>query len=262
MKQKIKLRTIEVDGQTKQIETKSFQVAKFVFPEDEKAADGQKGVFEAYVSVFGNVDSYGEVVDKGAFNEWLKDWTPRYPKVVRDHDWSKPIAKILEIKEDEIGLKVKAQLLLEIELARETYILMKEGVLTDFSFGYSVVDDYQDPATGARHLRKLAIWECSPVLVGANRSATLTGVKSADGSESEPTEPEATPEPPVADPEPTPEPAPADGEGKAGAVLSKKNRALVETARDALNALLDASEDDGKSDPVPAAQKAIKVLFQ
>ena len=38
----------------------------------EVKADGETGEFEGYGSVFGVVDSYGEVVDKGAFTESLK----------------------------------------------------------------------------------------------------------------------------------------------------------------------------------------------
>lgn len=247
----MKIKTVEIDGKKYKLEAKTLQLTELKFLDATKE-DGTKaeaeGTFEAYVSVFGNVDSYGEIVDKGAFTQWLKDWFPRYPKCVLNHDWTQPVAKILEISEDEIGLKVKAQLLLELERAKETYILMKEGVLTDFSFGFSVEEDYVDPATNFRHLKKMAVWEVSPVLVGANRKATLSNIKSMDGEEDE-TE-EETP----ANPE-------KDGEEKKGAVLSKANKAKVQAAITALTDLLEACEPDEAAAPAPAIKKAIKVIF-
>ncbi len=40
-----------------------------------KAAAGDAGEFEAVVAVFGNIDSYGDVIVKGAFAATLKDWS-------------------------------------------------------------------------------------------------------------------------------------------------------------------------------------------
>lgn len=250
MKKK-ELKTIQINGQEKTLEVKSFQVAKIVFPDVK--ADGEdavkEGTFTAYVSVFNNKDAYGDVVMPGAFKDWITNWFPRYPKVVRDHDWTQPIAKILSIEEDDIGLKVTAQLLLEIEKAKETYILMKEGVITDFSFGYSIEEDEWDAVESVRRLKKIAVWEVSPVLVGANRSATLTSVKSVDPKKEEKQDDK-------------------DVEVKKGAVLSKKNRSKIEAAIKALNELLESSateeegEDEGKNAPADAEDsKTIKVKF-
>lgn len=247
MTKKTAFKTIEIEGKQRQVETKNYQVAKFVFPEVKADAPvAEQGIFEAYVSVFGNVDSYGDIVDKGAFDQWLKDWFPRYPKVVLNHDWTQPIAKIISIVEDELGLKVTAQLLLELPKAKETFILMREGVLTDFSFGFSIEEDFIDPATNFRHLKTLAIWECSPVLVGANRKATLTGLKSVD---------------PAAEGEEAPAPATEEPEVKKGAVLSKKNKALVQNAITALSDLLAAASEEAAA-PQPEIKKAIKILVR
>lgn len=173
-----------------------------------KVVDEQQGIIEAYVSIFGNVDSYGDIVVKGAFADSLAKYFPRYPKGVWAHDWTQPIAKTLEAKEDERGLYIKAQLLLDIQKAKEAYILIKEGVVTDFSFGYEVEDFQMDFEQGVRYLKKLTIYEWSPVLVGANSSATLVGVKS-DGQVIE-----------------------EEIEEKAGRVLSEENRTLIKTAMD------------------------------
>jgi hypothetical protein len=263
----------KIEGEEVKILAKIFSVEESQF----KIIDEEKGVFEAYVSVFGNVDSYGEVVEKGAFVEWLNLHKGRYPKGVWAHDWSEPIIKTLEIGEDDYGLKVKGQFVLEVQRAREIYALMKEGVITDFSFGFRVQEDAWDEVAKVRRLKKIAIYEYSPVLVGANDQATLIGVKSAEETETEtpsedapsgdapeggednsaagdsPAPSEETPAPvadvdagviaPEESSDPAPEseetPAPSE-EGKQGVAPSKKT--AIALAVDALRKAADALE--------------------
>lgn len=173
MDQKTKLvKKISIDGQEVTLEYKDLPVQLKV---DEK----EEGVVEAYVSVFGNVDSYGEIVEKGAFAESLKSSFPRYPKFVWAHNWEEPLGPTLEAHEDERGLYAKGKFVLSVQRAREIYELMKAGAITDFSFGYKVDEDVVDE-NGIRHLKKLTIFEWSPVLVGANPKATLLNVKSVE----------------------------------------------------------------------------------
>ncbi len=231
---------MKLDGKEVKLELKGLKAEIKVLDEDQ-------GIIEAYVSVFGNVDSYGDVVVKGAFAEAIKNNFPRYPKGVWSHDWSMPIAKTLEIREDERGLYVKGQLLLDIQKAKEAYILIKEGVMTDFSFGYEVDESDFNQDTGIRYLKKLTIYEWSPVLVGANNRATLIGAKS-DGqvieeqaAETASTTPddELKPEPVVeVDSEKVDEPKETPNtEVKAGRVLSEKNRELIKSAVDEMEVL-------------------------
>ena len=74
-----------------------------------------KGQFTALVSVFGNVDSLGEVVMPGAFTDTLAQWQVKGDPipVVWSHQWSDPmshIGEVLEAKETDQGLEVTAQL--------------------------------------------------------------------------------------------------------------------------------------------------------
>lgn len=197
----------KIDGEEVKILAKIFSVEESQF----KIIDEEKGIFEAYVSVFGNVDSYGEVVEKGAFVEWLALHAGRYPKGVWAHDWTEPIIKTLEIGEDDHGLKVKGQFVLEVQRAREIYALMKAGVITDFSFGFRVQEDSWDEVAKVRRLKKIAIYEYSPVLVGANDQAMLLGVK-ADGEEVVPAVEETPADPEVPATETPAEETPAGDE--------------------------------------------------
>jgi hypothetical protein len=74
------------------------------------------------------------------------------------------------------GLYIKGKLVLEVQRARETFALIKEGVVDEFSIGYGE-DEVEDLDDG-RHLKKLRLWGWSPVLVGANSMTALVGVKS------------------------------------------------------------------------------------
>jgi len=150
-------------------------------------ADGE-GIVEAIVSVFGNVDSYGEVVMPGAFTKSLER---KYPKAVLSHDWNNPVATTLEAEElmpgdarlpDAIkaygGLRVVGQFHKDIDDSWQTYLKIKAGLFDEFSIGYNVErDGWKD---GVRQLHEIALHEWSPVLVGANPATSLLQVKSAD----------------------------------------------------------------------------------
>lgn len=138
-------------------------------------AVGQEGEFEGYGSVFGVVDSYGEVVDKGAFTESLAKFG--MPKLLLQH-YSNSVAGIyLECREDEKGLYVKGQLNLEVQAARETYALLKQGALNGLSIGFRTLEETINKETGAVHLVRVRLYEVSIVTFPANEAATISGVK-------------------------------------------------------------------------------------
>jgi hypothetical protein len=139
----------------------------------EEKEDGQKGILEAYVSIFNNVDLGGDKIIKGAFKESLKK---KYPVGVWMHNWDEPIAKTLVAKEDDKGLYIKAQLIAGVQKADEAYLLLKEGVIDEFSIGYRVLEDEWEE-NGTRVLKKIRLYEWSPVLAGMNPDTELIGVK-------------------------------------------------------------------------------------
>lgn len=149
--------------------------------EQDGLAEGQ---FEAIVSVFGNVDSYGDVVMKGAFAddllEWAKSGNPipvLWSHMSADPDYH--IGEVLEAKETDEGLWVRGQLDLDAPKATQVYRLLKGRRVTQFSFAYDILDagwgkrDDQD----VYELRKLKVYEVGPTLIGANQETRLIGVK-------------------------------------------------------------------------------------
>lgn len=161
-----------------------------------KAADAETGVFTAYASVFGNVDSYGEVVEKGAFSDTLKEWKDSGNPIplLWGHNMSDPdynIGAIQEAKEDDNGLLVKAQLDLESPKAAQVFRLIKSGRVGQMSFAFDVLEGADgelkagaDDATGVPvyFLKKLKLYEVSVVPIGANQATEILTVKSALGS--------------------------------------------------------------------------------
>lgn len=194
--------------------------------------DGLKaGQVRMLVSAFGNVDSYGDVVVKGAFAEDLAEWETKGDPIpfIWSHQWSNPFAHIgaiVSAKETDAGLDVVASLDIETnETAAQVYWLLKNRRVTQASFAYDILDaewvEYEDNATGKKYhvyeLRKLHINEAGPCLLGANRETELIAAKAAEELQR------------------------VAGGVKSGTSLSTKNIDALRSAHTALGAVLEAA---------------------
>lgn len=139
----------------------------------------EEGEFEGYASKFGDHDRGGDVVQKGAFKNSLKQRKGATGvKMLWQHDHSSPIGVWEEVKEDDKGLKVRGRLLISaVQKAREAHELMKAGVIDGLSIGYRTVKSLRDDATGFRQLKELDLWEISLVTFPMLTSATVMSVK-------------------------------------------------------------------------------------
>lgn len=153
---------------------------------DDGLEDGQ---FEALVSVFGNKDSYGDVVMPGAFTDTLAEWSAKgdpipvyYSHRMDDPDYN--IGYVLEAKETDDGLWVKAQMDTDPEArkAAQVHRLLKGRRVTQFSFAYDIVEGGFETHDGedVYALKRLKLYEVGPTPIGANDSTELLGVKSAE----------------------------------------------------------------------------------
>jgi len=149
-----------------------------------KAVDETEGVFEGYASTFTKVpDSYGDIIDKGAFKKTIKENRGRI-KILWNHNADEPIGIPLELREDEVGLYVKGKLTLGVQRAREVLALMKDEVINTMSIGFKTITQAMDG--DIRHIKETKLYDTSPVTFAANESALITSVKSVmphDGSE-------------------------------------------------------------------------------
>ncbi len=138
----------------------------------------EDGTFEGYGSIFGNIDSYGEKVMPGAFVESLAKHKREGSNVLMlwNHDAHQPIGVWEDLAEDAKGLWGKGRFLLDIQRAREVHTLAKNKAIGGLSIGYREEDTDQDGAV--RLLKKLNLYEISPVTFPANRRARIESVKS------------------------------------------------------------------------------------
>lgn len=136
------------------------------------------GTFTGYGSVFGNVDSYGEAVMKGAFEKSLKKHEAENLPIVMlwQHDRTNPIGIWKNVHEDEYGLCGEGEINLDTQQGREAYSLMKQGALNGLSIGYREI--LASSKGNVRSLTELELYEISPVTFPANTEARITGIKS------------------------------------------------------------------------------------
>jgi HK97 family phage prohead protease len=156
-----------------------------------KALDDERGLIEAYGSVFGLADDGGDIVEQGAFKRTIQHQKARVAAgkgrflapILWQHDPSQPIGGWYDLQEDKHGLLCKGQLVLTTQRGREVYELIKAGVINEFSIGYDIPRGgcYYDEK-GYRHLTEIRLWEISPVTFAMNTEALLVRVKSACGA--------------------------------------------------------------------------------
>lgn len=200
--------------------------------------EGENGVVEGYASTWTKTpDSYGDIVIKGAFTDTLKKRkaTGHPFPLCFNHDFDQIIGAVFEAYEDDYGLKIRASFL-NTPAAQEKRELVKEGIVWQFSFAYSVLGSEapteEEKKQGIwQKLTKLDLYEVSLVPVPANQTAVVTDIKNDDNIEE-----------------------------KAGKRNSAKDEALIRDAISALQALLDTADDQGEDEPeangAPEEQKA------
>lgn len=163
---------------------------KNALPIDLDIIDDEKGIVGAYVAVIGNKDGVGDIIQPGAFKNWLDK---RTPKGVWSHDWNRPIAKTIECYEVSAGdpslpsdllgknlgaLYVKMQFNLETKDGQDAYSNVKFfGDDAEWSIGYKTHSESYDRKSAANLLKDVELFEYSPVLFGANNMTSTAFVK-------------------------------------------------------------------------------------
>ena len=151
------------------------------------------GFFSGYASVFDNVDSYGDIVRKGAFVESIGEWEAKgkMPPILWNHDPSDPIGVYTKMQEDDKGLFVEGRLLIDdVPRAKQTHALMKAGVIDGLSIGYRVKEYLYNVDEEVTDLIKLSLREVSIVTFPANPETRIEAVKSRLDAGELPTLPE------------------------------------------------------------------------
>ena len=147
--------------------------------------------FTGYGAVFGNVDSYGDVIEAGAFSKFLADvksGNQPWPAMLSQHGgWQMsaedmtPIGVWTDFAEDGHGLKVTGQLA-DTPRGLEMYKLMKMSprpAIDGMSIGY-IAKEWEPrskPEDPKRKLKRIDLIEVSIVTRPANGKARVESVK-------------------------------------------------------------------------------------
>jgi len=142
-------------------------------------ADEKAGIVKGYGSVFGNVDSDGDIINRGAYKKTIEENGNRV-KYLYQHDMDKPLGKIVNLGEDDKGLYFEAEIP-KTTLGKDVIELMKAGVITENSVG--ILPIQKDNSGEYRQINEVKLYEISAVTLAANDQAILLDVKGNYDSE-------------------------------------------------------------------------------
>ena len=137
----------------------------------------EAGVIKGYASLFGVVDTGGDMVMAGAFKRSLQKRGAEGVKMLWQHKAAEPIGVWTRIVEDVRGLKVEGRLDLSVARAREALSLLRQGAIDGLSIGYRTQRASTDKQSGVRRLVEVDLWEISIVTFPMLPQARVTGVK-------------------------------------------------------------------------------------
>jgi len=180
----------------KTAQSAALETKRINFAECKLAVDGTADVmeFSGYGAAFGNIDSYGDVIEKGAFSAYLADvqsGKQNWPAMLMQHggwgvsaDDFTPVGVYSDLSEDDFGLKTSGTLA-PTPRGTEAYALMKmepRPAISGLSIGYFV----RESAYGGKNdpydrlIKQIDLIEISIVTFPANDKARIGHVKSAE----------------------------------------------------------------------------------
>lgn len=185
------------------------EIRRMTVPFEVKATEPDEsgqyaGTFSGYAAGIHNIDRVGDMILPGAFVDDLPEFLAN-GVVCWQHDWMMPIGKPLEAKEDSYGLMTRARVS-NTQCGKDAMTLIRDGVVRKLSIGYRVQNyEWVDRAgllaylsasalaEGKRAdilrqfdemgldelflLKKIKLYEFSPVTVPANPNAIITDAK-------------------------------------------------------------------------------------
>lgn len=142
------------------------------------------GVIEGYIATWspdtGGVFGVPDQFAPGAFADSLAEHRSRSNRQIRLKDLHGRVIggfPIETAREDDVGLRAVGHINLETQLGSESWALIKQGVLTDLSIGFTALEDVIEG--GIRTIFRAIVWEGSVVDEPANRDAMILEFRSA-----------------------------------------------------------------------------------
>ena len=143
-----------------------------------KDVDAKEGIVSGYFSAFGMVDSDGDIMMPGAFKRSIQDWGPNGKARIKhllNHDPSKPLGKIMELEEDEYGLKYTSQIGTH-SLGKDFIKMVESGLIAEHSIGFKILREQK--SGDANQIHEVMLFEGSSLTAwGANENTPMIGMK-------------------------------------------------------------------------------------
>ena len=146
------------------------------FSELQVKKDNENLYVEGYSLVYGNVDSYKDIIAKGAVSLFLESKDKNRIKFCYQHDMDKVIGKVEELRDDDKGLWFRARIS-NTTLGKDVALLIEDGAIDEFSISYTCNKSMHDESTGIRTLLEIYIYEISPVTRAANEQAIVVSMQ-------------------------------------------------------------------------------------
>ena len=156
---------------------------KKIFKLDSVIKAIEEGDGELRIAGYASTDSLDRQSDRILPTAWTRGGLRNYeinPILLFNHDYNRPIGKVVEMSTDKRGLRIKGVI---SKSAGEIYDLVKEGVLSTFSVGFLVKDADYDKSADGLIVKDAELLEVSVVSVPANQDATFSLAKSFDSQE-------------------------------------------------------------------------------
>jgi HK97 family phage prohead protease len=154
-----------------------------------KDLDVATGVVTGYFSQFNSIDLDGDVIMPGAFTKTIAERGPDSSKpeiaYLWQHETTKPLGKLLVLREDNFGLYFEAKMT-DTTWGQDAMKLYRDGVITQHSIGYQVIKSVEttmDMEEEVEQIYEVKLWEGSAVTFGANPNTPFTGFKSVEERE-------------------------------------------------------------------------------
>lgn len=154
-----------------------------IFKLDSTIKAVEEGTSELKISGYASTSAMDRSCDKILPTAWTKGGLRNFelnPILLFNHNYDKPIGKVVEVATDSKGLKIKGVI---SKAAGDVYDLVKEGVLSTFSVGFLVKDAEYDKKVDGLVIKDAELLEVSVVSVPCNQDATFSVAKSFENQE-------------------------------------------------------------------------------
>jgi HK97 family phage prohead protease len=147
------------------------------FAEGIKDVDVSKGIVTGYFSAFGNKDSDGDIIQKGAYTKSINENFDRI-KHLLDHDRTKAVGKLQSLKQDEFGLYYESKAGRHTQ-GQDFLKMAEDGIITEHSVGFQTIKEHNSKEENANIITEVRLLEGSSLQTwGSNQFTPLMGVKS------------------------------------------------------------------------------------